>query len=103
MDVLIFGGQSNLQGQTESLPPGKTVAGAFEYRHREGILVPLAHPVGEDFGDLLLGVCINSGNDGSNAIAVIVSGTVDYFVRRMNARAAELGCTDAVSAEIGVF
>lgn len=55
MDVLIFGGQSNMQGQTESLPPGKPVAGAFEYRHREGILVPLAHPVGEDFGDLLLG------------------------------------------------
>ena len=43
--------------------------------------------------DLLLGVCINSGNDGSNAIAVIVSGTVDNFVRRMNERAAELGCT----------
>ena len=55
MDVLIFGGQSNMQGQTESLPPGEPVAGAFEYRHREGILVPLAHPVGEDFGDLLLG------------------------------------------------
>ncbi len=55
MDVLIFGGQSNMQGQTESLPPGEPVAGAFEYRHREGMLVPLAHPVGEDFGDLLLG------------------------------------------------
>ena len=56
-------------------------------------LIPVYPGETMTFGDLLLGVCINSGNDGSNAIAVIVSGTVDNFVRRMNERAAELGCT----------
>lgn len=44
------------------------------------------------FRDLLYGFMLSSGNDGANAIAVIVSGTVDAFVERMNARAQELGC-----------
>ena len=33
MDILIFGGQSNMQGQTESLPePNEPVENALEYR-----------------------------------------------------------------------
>lgn len=55
MDVILFGGQSNMQGQTECLPETSPVAGAYEYRHAERAVRPLAHPVGEDFGDLLLG------------------------------------------------
>ena len=54
MDVLIFGGQINKQGQTESCPPHSPVPGAYEYRHASGSLLPLAHPVGENFGELLL-------------------------------------------------
>ena len=46
------------------------------------------------FRDLLYGTMINSGNDGSNSIAALVSGSVDAFVLRMNERAAELGCKD---------
>jgi len=46
------------------------------------------------FGDLLLGTMISSGNDGSNAIAVIVAGSIDAFVARMNQRAKEMGCRD---------
>lgn len=54
MDILIFGGQSNMQGQTESCPDEAPVQGAWEYRLREDELRPLAHPVGEDYDDLLL-------------------------------------------------
>ncbi len=45
------------------------------------------------FGELLYGMMLHSGNDGANAIAVLVSGSVPAFVERMNARAVELGCT----------
>ena len=44
------------------------------------------------FRDLLYGFMLTSGNDGANAVAVLVSGSVEAFVDRMNARAAELGC-----------
>lgn len=46
------------------------------------------------FRDLLYGFMLTSGNDGANAVAVLVSGSVDTFVDRMNARALELGCED---------
>lgn len=55
MDVLIFGGQSNMQGQTEILPPdNEPVKNILEYRHKTHSLQPLVHPVGEDLEDLLL-------------------------------------------------
>ena len=44
------------------------------------------------FRDLLYGFMLSSGNDGANAIAVLVDRTLDDFVNHMNARAAELGC-----------
>ena len=52
--------------------------------------------VGEEmtFQDLLYGFMLRSGNDGANAIATIVSGSVDAFVARMNERAQELGLTN---------
>lgn len=49
MDVIIFGGQSNMQGQTECLPENNApVQGATEYRYKTNELIPLCHPVGED-------------------------------------------------------
>ena len=49
MDIIIFGGQSNMQGQTEGLPENNTpVQGALEYRVKTDQLIPLQHPVGED-------------------------------------------------------
>ena len=55
VDILIFSGQSNMQGQTEGCPSdNQPVPMAYEYRHQAGVLVPLRHPVGETFGDLLL-------------------------------------------------
>lgn len=46
------------------------------------------------FRDLLYGFMLTSGNDGANAVAVLVSGNVEAFVERMNKRAKELGCED---------
>ena len=47
-DVIIFGGQSNMQGQTESLPESNDpVEGALEFRYYEDALIPLQNPVGE--------------------------------------------------------
>lgn len=49
MDIIIFGGQSNMQGQTECLPENnECVNGAWEYRYNADELIPLQHPVGED-------------------------------------------------------
>lgn len=48
LDVLIFGGQSNMQGQTEGLPrENLPVDGVLEYRLAGDELIPLRHPVGE--------------------------------------------------------
>ena len=48
MDILIFGGQSNMQGQSERLSECETVEHAFEYRLLEDRLIPLRNPVGEN-------------------------------------------------------
>lgn len=42
--------------------------------------------------DLLYAFMLKSGNDGSNAIAVIVSNSISEFVSLMNLRAMQLGC-----------
>ena len=52
VDVLIFGGQSNMQGETEGIPANNApVENALEYRYLTDSLVPLQHPVGEDLED----------------------------------------------------
>ena len=43
--------------------------------------------------DLLYCAAVSSGNDACNVIASYLGGDIPGFVRRMNARAAELGCT----------
>lgn len=47
-DILIFGGQSNMQGQTEALSEAEIVNNADEYRFLSDTLVPLRNPVGEN-------------------------------------------------------
>ncbi|MBQ8683685.1 MAG: hypothetical protein IJ518_04120 [Clostridia bacterium] len=58
IDILIFAGQSNMAGATESIPyPNDPVKGAVEFRYLTNMLQPLTHPVGEVLGgDLLTGV-----------------------------------------------
>lgn len=55
VDILIFAGQSNMQGETEGLPElNPTIDNALEYRFLSDSFVPLKHPVGEDInGDVL--------------------------------------------------
>lgn len=44
------------------------------------------------FADLLYGFMLSSGNDGANAVAVLVDGSIGAFVDHMNRRAAQIGC-----------
>ena len=48
IDVILFGGQSNMQGQSELLSENAPVAGAYEYRLFGNALLPLQNPVGEN-------------------------------------------------------
>ena len=48
MDVIIFSGQSNMQGQTEALTTISEVPNCYEYKFIENTIVPLKNPVGED-------------------------------------------------------
>ena len=43
----------------------------------------------------LYGILVGSANEASNALAEHVSGTMEDFVKLMNQRAADLGCTDS--------
>ena len=58
----------------------------------DSTLVPVFPGDQLPFGDLLYGCMLASGNDAANAVAVLVAGSLDAFVERMNKRAAELGC-----------
>lgn len=55
IDILIFSGQSNMQGETEGLPTQNIVIdNALEYRFLSDEFISLKHPVGEDIdGDML--------------------------------------------------
>ena len=58
VDLIIFGGQSNMQGETEVLSECEPVANALEYRFLDDELIPLQNPVGEDIRyDGSRGVC----------------------------------------------
>ncbi len=46
--------------------------------------------------DLLAGLLLSSGNDAANALAILISGSLDKFVVLMNQRAAALRMTDTV-------
>ena len=47
MDLIIFGGQSNMQGQCEILTNSDPVEGCLEYRYLTDSVVVLKNPVGE--------------------------------------------------------
>ncbi len=48
-DLIIFSGQSNMEGETERLPDDNSpIPNALEYRYLENKLIPLRHPAGEN-------------------------------------------------------
>ena len=64
MDVLFFGGQSNMEGQTETMPLDcSPVEGVMEYKLMTHTFVPLRHPAGEDVPPYLFG-----SNDGHGSL-----------------------------------
>lgn len=64
MDVIIFAGQSNMQGETERLSENETVRSAYEYKWLTNKLVPLKNPVGEHIRyDGTEGYGISSGEE----------------------------------------
>lgn len=46
--------------------------------------------------ELLYGMMLQSGNDAAVAVAICCGGTEEEFVRRMNIKASELGCSSTV-------
>lgn len=59
---------------------------------KDSTLIPVYPGDQLKFGDLLTAFFLCSGNDGANAIAVLVSGSIESFVIQMNRRAMEIGC-----------
>ena len=75
IDVLIFGGQSNMQGQSERLSEHASVTDAWEYRYLEDALVPLQNPVGENIRtDRSRGIAHQKGGDGQKWLREHVTG-----------------------------
>ena len=63
MDILFFGGQSNMEGQTEAVPSDTApVPGCLEYRLLTRSYVPLRHPAGEDVPPYLGGPYLGRGS-----------------------------------------
>jgi hypothetical protein len=74
MDVIIFSGQSNMQGESEALLSSDAVAGAYEYKLLTNSIVPLKDPVGEDIGfDLTQGWEYSTNTDGWHAFHALGS------------------------------
>ena len=75
IDLLVFGGQSNMQGQSERLSENEPVEGAWEYRYLEDALVPLCNPVGENIRtDGSRGIAHQKGGDGQKWLREHVTG-----------------------------
>jgi hypothetical protein len=63
MDVIIFGGQSNMQGASYTLPADNVpIDGAVEYKWNENRAVPMKHPAGETFSEYILAAAKEGGS-----------------------------------------
>lgn len=63
MDIIIFGGQSNMQGASYSVPENNApVDGAVEYKWIENRTVPMQHPAGETFSEYILAAAKDGGS-----------------------------------------
>ncbi len=79
IDVIIFGGQSNMQGQSEALSESAIVENAYEYKLFGDALVPLANPVGENICyDGKQGYTYTDGVDQAEWLRAHVTGAACY-------------------------
>lgn len=90
-DIIIFGGQSNMVGQSGSLISDECVEGSFEYRYLTDSIIPLKNPNGEYIGI-----------DGTQAEPWDCSGNDDDFLR-WHAGIALGGATDGCTNLIPSF
>lgn len=79
MDVIIFCGQSNMQGQSEALTNTEIIPNCFEYRYLKDEIIPLKNPVGEDITfDKLQGDRFENNVDLQQWLKLHVSGSACY-------------------------
>ncbi len=78
-DIIIFMGQSNMQGETEALIDSKPVEGAVEYKYLTDSLEALRNPAGEDIGhNMTQGYCFDKGVNQSEWLKDNVLGGACY-------------------------
>ena len=79
IDLIVFGGQSNMQGQSDCLSDTSVVDGAWEFRMLDDAFVPLKNPVGEDIRiDGGRGYCYREGCNASDWRTSHVLGSACY-------------------------
>ena len=79
MDVIIFCGQSNMQGQSEMLTSTEAVANAYEYKFLTNELCALKNPVGEDITfDMGSGYTFTKDTDHAEWINTHIAGSSCY-------------------------
>ena len=79
VDVIIFGGQSNMQGESESCSDHSVVLNAWEYKYLSDTLVPLKNPVGENIRpDKTEGVPVVAGTQASQWVKEHTLGAACY-------------------------
>ena len=82
IDVILFGGQSNMQGQSEALSENTPVAGAYEYRLFGNALLPLQNPVGENIRyDGKKGIMTATMDESTTMKATYIDGLVYVVVQ----------------------
>lgn len=88
--VALENGQLSDQVNVTSTGASAVVDGSANINLQEGETLTLE--------DCLHGIMLASANDAALQVAKHISGSVDAFVEKMNARAKELGCTSTVFA-----
>lgn len=79
IDIVIFAGQSNMQGQSECLLNGEIIENSFEYKLSDDEIVPLKNPVGEDIRyDQSKGYRFDKDSDPSKWLKEHVIGSACY-------------------------
>ena len=79
VDVIIFSGQSNMQGQSERLSESAAVENAYEFKYLDRALVPLKNPLGEDIRyDGLVGERFTNTSDQGEWLSGHVLGSACY-------------------------
>ena len=79
MDIIIFGGQSNMQGQCEALTSTEIVPNCYEYKYLANKMIPLKNPVGEDITyDKTPGYRFDVDTNGPEWLNLHVTGSSGY-------------------------